>query len=134
MSMLDAGKAYFFSPLSMKIYRDGEPVVGAKVVRRWEHSTLEQDESITDGEGKVSFPEVRRRTVVQVLPAEFVVAQQIAVIVDGDEIEVWSNSKRDSAKNSELGGKPLNLYCDLNNEEKLYRDFGSAFFTKCTWE
>ncbi|MDN3638795.1 hypothetical protein QWY82_08245 [Simiduia curdlanivorans] len=134
MSILDAGKAYFFSPVSMQIYRDGQPVVGANVVRRWEHSTIEQDESTTDAEGKVNFPEVRRRTIVQVIPAEFVVAQQIIVVVEGEEIEVWSNSKRDSAINSELGGKPLNFRCELNDEEQLHRDFGSAFFTKCTWE
>ena len=134
MSILNAGKAYFFSPVSGTLTKDEKPVSNAKIIRRWEHESLEQDETSTDENGNFFFPEVRRRTLVQLLPAEFVVAQQIAVVHEGEEIVIWSNSKRDSAKNSELGGRDLDLLCDLTNEESLYRDFGAALFTKCTWK
>ncbi|WP_226664463.1 transthyretin-like family protein [Microbulbifer aggregans] len=134
MSILDAGKAYFFSPVTGTLTKDEKPVTNAKIIRRWEHESLEQDETSTDENGNFTFPEVRRRTLVQMLPAEFVVAQQIAVVQGDEEIVIWSNSKRDSGKNSELGGKDLDLYCDLDNEEAMYRDFGAALFTKCTWK
>ncbi|GAB2513139.1 DUF6795 domain-containing protein [Microbulbifer agarilyticus] len=134
MSIFDAGKAYFFSPVAGVITKDNKPLSNAKIVRRWEHKSLEQDETTTDKNGAFTLPEIRRRSAVQFIPAEFVVGQEIFVIHDGEETVVWSASKRDSGKNSELGGKELNLTCDLDNEEKIYRDFGPALFTKCTWE
>lgn len=133
MSMLDIGKAWFFSPVSAVVEKEGAPLQGARVIRRWEHESLSEDETVTDNEGRFSFPEVRGRTIVQVMPAEFVVAQQIVVVVDGEEVEIWSNSKRKTELNSELGGLPLELHCEITAEDKMYRDFGAAMFTKCTW-
>ena len=134
MSIFDAGKAYFFSPVTGVITKDSNPVSNAKIIRKWEHQSLEQDETVTDESGNFSFPEVRRRSAVQFMPAEFVVGQEISVVHNGEEIVIWSASKRDTSENSELGGKKLVLKCDLDSEEKIYRDFGPALFTKCTWE
>ena len=133
MSMLDIGQAWFFSPVSAVVEKDGIPLVGVKVIRRWEHESLSEDETVTDDKGQFSFPEIRGRTIVQVMPAEFVVAQQIVVVVEDEEVEIWSNSKRKTDLNSELGGAPLDLHCEITDEDKMYRDFGAAMFTKCTW-
>ncbi|WP_226864676.1 DUF6795 domain-containing protein [Microbulbifer taiwanensis] len=134
MSIFDAGKAYVFSPVRLSITLDSKPVEGLKVIRRWSwNEDKGEDYAFTDSEGLVELPEIRRRGVTQFFPAEFVAAQQIVVVVDGSEDRIWSFSKRSPDINSELEGTPLDLTCELKGDEKMYRDFGPALFTKCTW-
>ena len=133
MSFFDAGKAYVFSPMEVMVTLDGSPLANAEVIRRWEINKIEEDRTTTDENGRFSFSEIRRRSAAQALPIEFVVAQQIVVIVENKEHEIWSNSKHDTGLNAELGGIPLNLTCELNGEEIMYRDFGPALLTRCTW-
>ncbi|SHF77423.1 hypothetical protein SAMN04487965_2669 [Microbulbifer donghaiensis] len=134
MSFLNAGKAYVFSPVQIRITQNKEPLKEAKVIRRWEWNDKKgEDYAFTNNDGVVSFSEIRQRGITQLFPAEFVSAQQIVVVIEGKEDRIWSFSKRNPDKNSELEGTPLNLTCELSSEEKMYRDFGPALFTKCTW-
>ncbi len=134
MSILDVGKAYLFSEVSGVITHNGQAVSGAKVIRKYEMDKLVEEEAVTDSAGKFSFPPVRGRSISQVFPAEFVAAQKILVMHDGEEVDIWSNSKRSPEKNSELGGTPLDFTCELTDERALYRDFGAILFTRCKWK
>lgn len=134
MSLFDIGKAYVFSPVRLTLTLDGKPLKETKVIRRWAwNDDGSEDYAFTNGEGFVAFPEVRQRGITQIFPAEFVTSQQIAIVIDNKEERIWSSAKRSPTKNSELGGMPLELSCELNNEEKMYRDFGPPLLTKCTW-
>lgn len=134
MSFFNTGNAYVFSPVKIRITLNKEPLKEAKVIRRWEwNGNKGEDYAFTDSDGIVEFSEVRQRAITQFFPAEFLAAQQIVLVVEGKEDRIWSFSKRRPDKNSELEGTPLNLYCELSSEEKMYRDFGPALFTKCTW-
>ncbi|EPC03977.1 hypothetical protein L861_01355 [Litchfieldella anticariensis FP35 = DSM 16096] len=133
MSFFDVGKAYVFSPTRITITLNKEPLKNAKVIRRWNWNDEGEDHAFTNDDGVIELPEVRRRGITQFIPAEFVATQQIVVVIDGKEERVWLYSKREPGENAELGGKPLVLNCELSNEEKMYRDFGSPLLTKCTW-
>lgn len=134
MSIFDAGKAYLFSEVSGIVTHEGKAVTGAKVIRKYEMNKLVEEETTTDSEGRFSFPAVRGRSISQVFPAEFVAAQKILVEHDGEEVDIWSNSKRSPEENSELGGDALDFTCELTDERTLYRDFGAILFTRCKWK
>lgn len=134
MSIFDAGKAYLFSEVSGVVTHDGQIVTGAKVIRKYELNKLVEEETTTDEKGRFSFPAVRGRSISQVFPAEFVAAQKILVEHGGEEVDIWSNSKRSPEKNSELGGNALEFTCELTDERKLYREFGAILFTRCKWK
>lgn len=68
------------------------------------------------------------------LPVELVIAQGLYVVVDGEEKKFWSNSKREPGENVEFNGGPISLVCELTNEMRINRDFGSRMNTLCTWE
>lgn len=135
MSVFDAGKAYLFSPSTITITKDGSPVKNAKVIRRWEwKDNLNEDLSYTDDNGTVIFEGIRERSVSQVLPVQFFVAQQLSIVIDDNEEIFWENAKMSPSENSELEGIPLILNCDINSEEKTYQFSGTELYTKCTWK
>ncbi|MCW8128150.1 DUF6795 domain-containing protein [Microbulbifer halophilus] len=135
MSVFDAGKAYLFSPSAITITQDGYPLRGAKVVRRWEwKDKLNEDLSYTDDDGVVKLEGVRELSVSQILPVQFFVAQQLSVVIDGNEEVFWENAKVSPSENSELEGSPLILNCEVNSKEKTYQLSGTELYTKCTWK
>lgn len=135
MSIFDAGKAYLFSPSKITITKEGRPVKNSKVIRRWEwKEELKEDFSHTNEEGVVEFGGVRDRTISQILPVQFFVAQQLAVVIDDQEQVFWENAKMSPSENSELEGKPLILSCDINDKEHTYRLSGTELYTKCKWD
>lgn len=133
MSILNAGKSLVFSEVNGLILSNGEPVPHAKVIRKVEWASLETDETTTDEQGRFHFPDAYQRSVSRLLPAEFVAAQSLEVEVGGEPVKIWSNTKRSTDKNAELGGAALNLTCELSHPLALHREFGSILRTNCTW-
>lgn len=134
MSLFDAGKTCVFSNVSAQLTMNGEPLKNVKVIRRWEWSELKEDSTTTDDNGHFEFPAVFEKSVSRLLPVELVIAQGLYVVVNGEEKKFWSNSKREPEENAEFQGKPIALACELTNEMKIYRDFGSRMRTLCTWD
>ncbi len=124
--------ACIFSEVNGVLYSNGIPLKNTRVIRSYEYGSLKHEEVITDNLGRFHFPEVRQISV-GLLPMEFVVAQSIVVVHEGKKINIWSNTKRSKAQNSELGGVQLNLKCEISDKLKIYRDFGSILRTRCTW-
>ncbi len=58
---------------------------------------------------------------------------QLKLKPDSHEYQIWSNTKRQPEVNSELGGKSLNLVCNLEDGLKIYKNFGSVLRTNCRW-
>lgn len=133
MSIFDAGKACTFSRMELEITHEGKPVKNALVKRTVSWKKDKVDEFRTDEFGRVVLPEVLERSVTQLLPLEFVVAQGVNVYYEDKEYEIWINSKRRPERNSELGGKDLSLKCELTNEAKVYREFRTLLMTSCIW-
>ncbi|WP_193165764.1 DUF6795 domain-containing protein [Microbulbifer hainanensis] len=135
MSIFDTRNAFLFSPSKIKITQNGETFKNLKVIRRWEWKDgLEEDSSYTDEHGFVEFDGIRDPGISQILPIQFFVAQQLAIVINGDEEILWENAKMSPAKNSELDGQPLILNCDINEKEKTYRIGGSDLYTRCRWK
>ena len=129
----DTGKVYLFSEVKGIVYLNGEPVPNAKVVRSYEYNSLEHEETVTDASGAFYFPPLHGKSLSSILPIELVVAQSMVVSFNGKDYKIWSNTKRSKAHNSELGGSPLILKCDLVDELKIHREFGSILRTNCSW-
>ncbi|TLM78969.1 DUF6795 domain-containing protein [Microbulbifer harenosus] len=133
MAVLDIGKAYTFSGMNLKITHDGNPAANAKVTRIVEWQKEQVDEFTADEHGYVALPEVKERSLSQLLPVQFVVAQVVNVEFEGKEYEIWVNSKMSPDKNSELGGHPLDLKCELTREPVAIEDFDTILVTNCQW-
>ena len=132
--MADMGSVYLFSEVDGVILQEGEPLKNTKIIRYFEYGSIEKDETITNSKGEFHFAAIRRSSLASLLPVEFVVAQSIVVEHNGQEDKIWSNTKRSKSRNSELGGVALRLKCEITDDLKIYREFGSILRTKCKWQ
>lgn len=134
MSIVSVGKSCVFSAVEIVLTKGGEPVVDAPVSRVSEWQKEETETTVTDENGRFSFPVLYHASASKFVPfSEFVASQSIVVTVEGEEYEIWANAKRDAKENSELGGKPLKLTCELNEEARLVEDFETLLVTNCRW-
>jgi len=134
MSIFGVGKTCVFSEVKVNVTKNGLPLKNIQVIRRWEWNKLKEDTTTTDENGVFTFPPVFESSVSRFLPMELVIAQGLYIIENGEEKKIWSNSKREPEENAEFEGRPFVLNCELTNEMKIYRDFGSIMRTLCTWE
>ncbi|UZJ45655.1 DUF4198 domain-containing protein [Marinimicrobium sp. C6131] len=133
MSLFDIGKVCVFSEFKARVTVNGEPLKNAVVIRRWEWLEPQQDRTTTDENGYFTFPAAFERSIMnRALPIELVIAQGIYVETEGEVKKIWSNSKREPEENAELGGQPINLSCELTNDMKITRQYGSIMNTLCT--
>lgn len=134
MSLFDIGKVCVFSEVKARITVNGEPLKNTVVIRKWEWRELRQDRTTTDENGYFTFPVVFERSIMnRALPIELVIAQGLYVETEGEAKKIWSNSKREPEENAELGGQSINLSCELTNDMKITRQYGSIMNTLCTW-
>ena len=122
-----------FSAISGHILNQGKPVVNAKVIRTTDWKNKKTDEVITDGNGYFDMPAIYESSLASVLPMEFVVAQTIAVVVDGEPVDFWTGVKRKKDENSEGQGEAPVVSCELSNEAAVITVDGQPFITKCKW-
>jgi hypothetical protein len=134
MSFFNPGKTCVFSAVKARLMLNGKPVANAKVVREWNWNKPKSDASTTDENGYVSFPAIFENSVARLLPTELVVGQQLSVEISGQEKVFWTNGKREPAENSEYGGAPFSIVCELTDEEILIEDYGSLMVTMCKLE
>ncbi len=134
MSISGVWRSCVFSGVKVVVLQRGKPVVGAEVTRisEWQKQKLEK--TVTDSRGQFSFPDLFENSLAGIIPfTEFVASQQILVRVGTENFEIWANGKRSAKKNSELGGIPLELVCELNDNVRLVEEFGSLLVTNCRW-
>ena len=123
-----------FSDIEAIVTLNGEPIEGARIVRRWNWQKERSDETTTDVDGRFSFPAVYERHLIRLFPAEFVVSQSLTVHYQAKEFPFWINSKREVELNSELDGQDLLFNCELTNDMEIHRtSILGSLHTLCSW-
>lgn len=123
-----------FSAISGTITLNGEPVKHARLVRTGKlgHAKTDVvDETTTDENGYFSLPNMFQSASEAGGLAMFIIFQQITVEHEGAIHRIWSGNKMDSGVNTEGRGKPLNITCELINEDEVKNVQGNSFITKC---
>lgn len=131
MPIINPLRTCVFSEVAAQLVLNGEPLKNTKVTRQWEWHKRRSDEAVTDAEGYVTFPAVYESSITRLLPAEIVIGQRLSVEVNNEVITFWQSSKRKAVENSEYGGLPFNMICELSDEKILIEDYGSLIATMC---
>lgn len=113
-----------FSEVSGVVVRDGQPVPGAEVERRyiwhWKDQTG-SDKAVTDANGQFRFPAVTGSSFFGALiPHEPVVQQTIVIRSGGSEFQAWKYTKHNYDADGEFPGHRLRLRCDLAHESSYH--------------
>jgi hypothetical protein len=124
-------KTCVFSSVKAQLTIEGEPVKGATVIRRWDWQKQREDRTVTDESGYFEFPARFEYSVLRLLPAEIVIGQGLYVLLEGEEKAFWTNARRDPEENAEYQGHPIDIVCDLRDEEVLIKEFGARMVTLC---
>src|SRR5690554_366734 len=91
-----------FSPIEGVITYEGRPAVGAKVTRSvaWKDNKGESETTTANEKGGFSFPQkkdvFKHHSVLQ-----FVAHQQIFVVFEGKEYQIWGNGKLEKEEYAE---------------------------------
>lgn len=134
MSFFSKEKVVLSSPMEGTITFNGEPAVGAKLVRtiKWQSDFGDKDTVLADEGGAFEFPVVED-SWRPILPTEFVVYQDIHVYYAEQEFHIWIMSKRREELWGELGGKPTNFRCELTDELVRVEVEEGLLGTSCKW-
>ena len=133
MSIFDVGRACVFSEVSGVVTYKGEPVSGATIRRVAKWQKEQEDRTVTAADGSFYFGPMYQRSVLKLLPAEFVAHQRLLIEHLGQEVLMWSTTKRNTEENAELNGKPLKFSCELTDEPRFDRNYRASIKTICTW-
>lgn len=108
-----------FSSVKGVILKNGEPVEGAEVERKylWGDFKEKWHKEIfkTDKLGQFHFPAAYERSLLALFPHNPNVPQRITIRYQERNYEAYMRRKRNYKENSEFNGKPLELVCDLKN-------------------
>lgn len=128
-------EAVLFSPLEGQITLEGKPASGAKIKLwlAWKDKEGETYNYTTDNNGFFKIPKQTAIYTEDPL-AQLVISQEITIEHEGQSYETWVMSKMEPAEFTELGGKPINLICELTNELVTIRGIRSLGGTICTWD
>lgn len=124
------------SPFEGILTYKGKPAAGIKIERKlswFDLSESVEDFVVTDSNGYFLFPIIKKTLELSNL-VEFVVIQDINAFYKNEKILLWYMSKDSKDEYSELGGKPINLKCELSSEETITRDYETPLITRCSWE
>lgn len=127
-------KACLFSGMSGVVNYKGKPAVNVRLLRKIEGK--DEDETVTDENGYFEFsPIYQKKSLLRLLPTEFVIKQDIIAFTGSDEINIWDGVKRSKEENAESRGKPLVVKCELTQEkQKLVIVNEGPIFSLCTWD
>ncbi|MBI1424436.1 MAG: hypothetical protein GC149_13410 [Gammaproteobacteria bacterium] len=123
------------SEMEGHITLQNRPAAGAKVVRKlsWNEGEKKIDSTSVDSEGKFLLP--AKKDVVEIGKfTQFVVSQEISVVYDGKETDIWIMGKRSKTAYGELDGRPENFRCELSDPDKPMRLDSGLLLTKCKWD
>jgi hypothetical protein len=124
------------SPLEGILTINGKPVSGVKILRKlswFDLSESVEDAVVTDGQGYFALPIVRKSLKLSNL-TQFVVTQEVNALYDNNKILIWYMGKDSKNEYGELGGKPVNLKCELTSDEIITRDYDTPLITRCYWD
>jgi len=124
------------SPFEGILTFEGKPVTGVKIERKlswFDQSESTEDFVVTNSNGHFTLPLVKKTLKLSNL-VHFVVSQEIHAIHNGEAIVIWAMGKSSKIEYGELGGKPVNLKCELNSERRITRDYNTPMMTRCTWD
>ncbi len=135
MSILSGTEVVLFSPMEGKVTYKGEPAANAKISRLiiWKGDEGETDTFYTSENGEFQLPAKKTRVRIPMF-GEFVLTQEITVYYKDQEYFVWFRQKQDLSEYGELGGKPLNLKCELTDKRVGLDGFYGLFSTSCKWD
>ncbi|UZJ45272.1 hypothetical protein OOT55_04240 [Marinimicrobium sp. C6131] len=135
MAFFSKKEVVLSSPFAAQITYQGKPASGARIKRiiKWQSQVGEEDFAEADDQGHFSFPAIRD-SWRRLLPAEFVVYQDIVVQYQDQEFKIWIGSKREEHEWSELGGEPINMHCELTDEIRRVDVKRGLLGTNCHWE
>lgn len=107
-----------FSEVSGRVVDGGKPVAGAKVTQKmiWSDDDSKNvvRHMVTGADGAFHFDAiVRKAGLRRVNLSQPSMLEYIIVEHDGKEYEAWKAGKIDYEPDSELGGRPIRLDCDL---------------------
>ena len=138
MSLFSKAKqveAVLFSPLEGKLTYKGKPAANAKITlwTAWKDDTGETDIYHADEQGHFSIPQKNMTYTFNFL-AQLVMEQRVTVFFQGQEVVIWDFSKKEEGVFTELGGRPVNLRCELTHDDKTVRGDRSLGGTRCQWD
>ncbi|MFT3784266.1 MAG: hypothetical protein QM790_19840 [Nibricoccus sp.] len=134
-------KLCLFSPVKGTVVHKGRPVVGAVIERtckwNWKNYEPTTDQTKTDKNGEFSLPGIYSWMIhAQLVPHQPVIHQKITVKCDGNEFSAWAYMKMEyglykelemerwAGESPGLGGKPINLFCELDAELQHRAGYG----------
>lgn len=110
-----------FSSFTCHITLNGEPVKGAKIIRKVDVKNEDNgkfsDEALTDSQGNFSFPTMTAPFKTPAL-AELMIVQDMYVHYENKEYYIWTHTKMNAEEFADFGGTPENITCELTNQMK----------------
>jgi hypothetical protein len=124
-----------FSPIEGKLTFQGKPAAGAKIIRtvNWKDETGESDTFFSNEKGEFNIP-IKSETAKVSGLTQFVAYQTVDVIFQGKEVTIWRYGKMDKKLNAELGGKAINLTCELTDDLVRVEVPDGGLGTSCKWD
>lgn len=125
-----------FSAIRGKVLYKGEPLANAKVIRRYKYDipVFLEDSCVSSEKGEFIFPRIEKKNTVITPLVQFVVHQQIFVVRDGVEQQIWGHGKMETSDNSEYGGEFKEIVCELTREpDNIKVGVVDYVYTSCTW-
>ena len=134
MAMGPKQNAILFSKVEGRLVFNGEPVKGAKIIRKSQlYKEITEDITTTNEYGVFQFPlKVRPNTRISGLN-HFSISQTLTVLHEGKTYDIWHHSKMDGAENSEYGGEFKPLLCELTQAVEHKKIGGGTYITNCVW-
>ncbi len=137
MSLFSTSKEVVLcSPMEGLLTFEGKPVSGVKIERRlkwYDGDESADDFVVTDNNGRFNLPIVKQELKVSGY-VQFVVSQEIVALYRDEEILIWAMGKSSKIEYGELGGKPVDLRCELSSDKIITRDYNTPMMTRCTWD
>lgn len=119
---------YLCSETLGQVTQNGIPIENALVKRKnnsaW-YNNHETDITYSDRNGFFRFPSATRISLFYILHQP-VISQIITISHNGNEYLGWQFTKMNYDKNGEVS-RPLELSCDLNNENKRHKIYISNY-------
>jgi len=124
------------SPMQGTLTLNGKPVAGIKIERhlKWfDEKDSNTDFVVTKNNGHFTLPAIKRTLNISPL-SHFLISQNLVVNHEGEEVSIWYMSKGSKIEYGELGGKPINLRCDITDEERISHEYNNPIMTRCIWD
>ena len=108
--------------VSGRLTKDGQPLVGVKVIRDLNYDKSFIDSTTTDADGQFSFPakSIRSSLPGGVFTAETRVIQTINAEFSGTNYLLWDTGQHGISENPELTLRLQQLNCELSEKEMIY--------------